>query len=164
MNISAHTLEIDNRQFVGRMRSFLRKPHKTKLVTTMTLKKALWFSRHEPTPGQLASARDRGFEIINIPEGKLRGAAPLNSVPEGMSMLCDLLDTAQNLGASACFGVFPTAFLAAHFKKNTNKAVAVPLSGLPDTSRPLRLFASITTPVQEGGSPSLTHVSWEQIA
>lgn len=71
------------------------------------MKKATWFSRHTPTPAQVAEAKSMGYTLVDIDEGKRIGAFKILDNGDVRSVCTLLLGTASESGASAVFGVFP---------------------------------------------------------
>ena len=45
----------------------------------MNIRKAVWFSRHEPTKEQLQDALEMGYEIVAIDKGRSLGSREINS-------------------------------------------------------------------------------------
>lgn len=70
------------------------------------MRKALWFSRHEPTQKQMAE-----LEIIVDPEATELASIPMDDWPEVGKVVRALIDLCRRWKVSAIAGVFPTPML-----------------------------------------------------
>lgn len=72
----------------------------------MNNSKAVWFSRHAPTAGQLADLNQGGVTLVGVEEGMRLGSANLADADDVQSVVLGLFDLAKKHGASAVYGVF----------------------------------------------------------
>ena len=75
--------------------------------TNKNMKKAIWFSRHQPTAKQLAEIAKLGFELVQTNELTRMAGKSLKT----QQQVADLLSVFyhwRNSGTSAVFGVFAT--------------------------------------------------------
>jgi len=70
------------------------------------MKKVLWFSRHAPTPAQVAEIAASGYEIAGLDDGLRLGAMNLADDGDVNAVLSALLGLAAEHAAEAVFGVF----------------------------------------------------------
>jgi len=125
------------------------------------MNKAIWFSRHNPTPEQFEDAKRLGFELIAIPSGMGLGAMSLNDNGDTKAVVSALLGLCVDSGAQALFGVFPTPILcqihrtaqdAVQRGQNTPQG-----EGIGD----VLCFASWNVQRSlEGGKPTFQHKAW----
>ena len=71
------------------------------------MKKALWFSRHQPTAEQLAEIAKLGFELVQTDELTRMASASLETEQQAMDLLSVFYHW-RSIGTSAVFGVFAT--------------------------------------------------------
>jgi hypothetical protein len=111
------------------------------------MKKAVWFSRHTPSPAQIEDARNMGYEITRISEGMEMGALNINDEETAQAVVTQLLALCDEACARAVFGVFPTPIL--HQARKTG----------------VEYFASwnVSRSV-EGGKPTFEHYRWLEVA
>ena len=127
----------------------------------MNTNKAIWFSRHQPTPEQIEDAKRLGFDLAVIPEGMVLGAMSLNDDGDTRAVVTALLGICSKTDAKAIFGVFPTPILcqihrtaqdAVQRGQNTPQG-----EGIGDVP----CFASWNVQrSQEGGKPTFQHKAW----
>ena len=67
------------------------------------MKKAIWFSQHEPTAAQRAEIERAGYKLINVEEGTRLGSYPINNEDD----VSFVLSTLRASEPDAVFGVFP---------------------------------------------------------
>ena len=128
----------------------------TASTTTRPLMNAVWFSRHSPTPEQVADAEAMGFRITGEVMGMRLGARSIESQEDLVTTLHELRAHAQANMARAIFGVFPTPLLAA--MANTAETAVHRGDWCP---RDLACFASWNVSRSpEGGRPTFTHHKW----
>lgn len=72
------------------------------------MKKAIWFSRHNPTKEQIADAEWIGYRIEGIELGQKLGAIELKNNYDVRAVVTDLLALLPKFEAKAIFGVPPT--------------------------------------------------------
>jgi hypothetical protein len=109
------------------------------------MRKALWFSRHEPTPDQLKEISELGYELVEVEEGKALGAVAINSVVELRNLHDNLLRLAIRTGATAVFGVYPVPLQSMLFGR-WGDGFSVIAYAAWNISRPV-----------EGGKPTFEH-------
>lgn len=76
------------------------------------MKKAIWFTRHQPTVEQIEDARKMGYEIVVTETGTRLGSLDLRENGDVLVCVSVLLDHCSKKGAVAVFGVFSTPILA----------------------------------------------------
>lgn len=75
------------------------------------MKKAIWFSRHVPTPEQIEDAASRGYVLTPTPEGAALGDTNLADNGDVYAVVTALLSHCADKGAVAIFGVFASPIL-----------------------------------------------------
>jgi hypothetical protein len=116
--------------------------------------KAIWFSRHEPSPAQLAD-----LDIANIEAGMALGAQSITSPEEAAAMARTLRALAKEHGATAVAGVFSTAMLEEAWK---NAIFAVQRGDFGGGS--ISLLAAVNeSRTPEGGTSTFAHLRWGEI-
>ena len=116
------------------------------------MKKAIWFSRHQPTVSQINDAMKGvniwDVEIVAIPEGMALGSINLETDGDVTKVVAAIRDLVQKHKADMVLGVFPVpiqSLLASH--------------GEADQATPC--FASWNVQRSaEGGKPTFTHKEW----
>jgi len=84
----------------------------------MNIRKAVWFSRDEPTKEQLQNALEIGYAIVGIDKGRELGSREINDREE-LDLICrELEGFILDERASAVFGVFPVPILERVFSVN----------------------------------------------
>lgn len=121
--------------------------------------KAVWFSRHEPTPEQLSGADGLGFEIVAIEEGRSLGAMALDDDASTLSVLTSLLMLVDRHGANAIFGVASTRTLE---MIHATAEDAVLLGDWRASDTPFWSARNIQR-AAEGGKPTFQHAGWRVI-
>ena len=76
-----------------------------------SMKKGIWFSRHQPTGDQMEGANKMGFEIVAITPGKVLGAMNLSNDDEVKVVVDGLVVQVKEHWAAAIFGVPSTPIL-----------------------------------------------------
>jgi hypothetical protein len=123
------------------------------------MKKAIWFSRHQPTPAQLDDAARIGYDIIVTPEGTKLGAMELKDEGDVRACVYGLLGAADEQWAAAIFGVFPVPILALIARTSDDiRQRGEYVAG------DIRCFASwnVARPA-ENGKPTFQHKQWLRI-
>ena len=116
------------------------------------MKKAIWFSRHAPTPAQLAEIAAMGYEIAGQDVGLRLGARNLADGYDVSAALLALLGLAAEHGAEACFGVF-AAPVQECLHRTANDAVQA-----GEWSKPLTCYAAWNVQrSQDGGKQTFAH-------
>jgi hypothetical protein len=116
------------------------------------MRKALWFSRHQPTSAQLA-------EIKNIWEYELlfnmadAAKIELNTEEAVMEWVRELETHIAQLGVEAVFGVFPTPILSYCFETRNRRGKWVSLIAAWNVQRSI-----------EGGKPTFEHKEFQIVA
>jgi hypothetical protein len=72
----------------------------------MDKKNVLWFSRHHPTPAQLAECEQRGWNLVALDEGMAIGAMNIMDDGDVFGVGNVLLGLAKEHNASAIIGVW----------------------------------------------------------
>lgn len=72
----------------------------------MDKKNAIWFSRHQPTPAQLAECEQRGWNLVAIDEGVDLGARNIMDDGDVFGVGNVLLGLAKEHNAAAIIGVW----------------------------------------------------------
>ena len=76
------------------------------------MKKALWFSRHQPRAAQIEDAARMGYVLAVSDTGTQLGGKDLRDWGDVVAVVSALLGHAEELGAAAIFGVFAAPILA----------------------------------------------------
>lgn len=76
------------------------------------MKKAIWFSRHQPTQDQIEDAARMGYTLEVTPEGIALGSLDLQNNGDVLVCVSGLLGLCATTGAEAIFGVFAAPILA----------------------------------------------------
>jgi len=84
----------------------------TNAMTPSTMKKAIWFSRHQPTGAQVEDAARMGYDLIVTAEGTTLGSMDLRDDGDVLACVSGLLGHCAETGAVAIFGVFAAPILA----------------------------------------------------
>ena len=115
------------------------------------MKKAKWFSRHQPTPEQIADAARMGYEIAGVSEGMELGARALLHQTDVWEIAGKIAPGGTDV---VLFGVFPTPLRGYWFSNH-------------QTERAVSAFAEITLfeawnvqRTAEGGKPTFEHLRW----
>jgi hypothetical protein len=113
------------------------------------MKKAQWFSRHTPTPEQIADAARIGFQLVGIETGRVLGATSMETSADVQSTSGQLETELTSTGAVALFGVFPPPLR----------------SYWCEIGYPTEIWEAWNVQrTVEGGRPTFTHKSWERTA
>jgi hypothetical protein len=135
------------------------------------MKKAIWFSRHQPTAEQVADASAMGFEIVAIEPGKSLGAVDIRDNGDVQAVVSGVLAQVAEHKAAAIFGV-PSAPILAQLARTAADAVQRGCwmdgsdIGTPELPghRPLLdvpfLAAWNLNRSVEGGKPTFAHQAW----
>jgi hypothetical protein len=132
----------------------LHQEHQTLLRTLkehkeINIRKAVWFSRHEPTKEQLQDALEMGYEVVGVDKGRELGSREINS-RDDLDLICrELEGFILDEGASAVFGVFPVPIL--------ERALSVNNLGMAMFSAWNRKRS------KEGSAPTFEHFVWCQV-
>jgi hypothetical protein len=113
------------------------------------MRKAIWFSRHDPTPRQIVDARRWGYDLIVTPQGKALGAMELRSGGDVVFCIHDLLVHAGEQEADAIFGVFPTPIISFLVRAARDTCPGIPCYSSWNVARS-----------REGGQPTFEHYEW----
>lgn len=120
------------------------------------MKKAIWFSRHQPTAEQLTDATRLGFEIVGIRLGKMLGAIEIADDKSAKTTAAILRDLADESAAVALFGVWPTDLLAIMaenaYRTESQINIKFPCYAACNSMRTV-----------EDGKPTFIHRSWKLI-
>jgi hypothetical protein len=120
------------------------------------MKKSIWFSRHQPTAGQIEEAAQMGYELQITPEGTTLGAMELRDNGDVKACVSGLLAHCAEQGAAAIFGVFAAPILAqiARTSEDIRQRGKVGEDDIP-------CFASwnVARPA-DGGKPTFQHRQW----
>jgi hypothetical protein len=120
------------------------------------MKKAIWFSRHRPTPEQIEDAARMGYALITTPEGVALGAMDLQDKGDVFACATALLGHCQEQGATAIFGVFAAPILAQIARTSEDIRQRGEIN-----ERDIPCFAAWNVQrSQEGGKPSFHHKQW----
>lgn len=87
--------------------------------------KALWFSRHAPTPEQVAEIGELGFEIVGMADGMKLGQVDVLSWGEADAVYEGIGKLLRDNAATAVFGVYP-APIQSYISGNTDGNSALP--------------------------------------
>lgn len=116
------------------------------------MRKAIWFSRHEPTAEQLATIREMGYFLTqeDIKEGMELGAEDCSSKEDALEVREWL--RSKRYGLTRVFGVFPVAIRALAFTTILERVEYDQFA----------LYESVndTRPI-EGGKPTFKFLRWE---
>jgi len=127
-------------------------------MTTET-KKAMWFSRHEPTLKQVEDAAKHGYELVAIDAGRRLGRMAMNNDGDVKAVLTALLALVAEHHAAAIFGVPATPVLV---QIGRTEALAVLRGYFAQGDVPFWAAWNIERSV-EGGKPTFTHHTWRPI-
>jgi hypothetical protein len=120
------------------------------------MKKAIWFSRHQPTAGQIEDAARMGYALEVTPEGTTLGAMDLRDNGDVLACVSGLLGHCAAQGATAIFGVFAAPILAqiARTSEDVRQRGEITEGDIP-------CFAAWNVMrSQEGGKPTFEHKQW----
>jgi hypothetical protein len=120
------------------------------------MKKAIWFSRHQPSREQIDDAKAMGYEILVTQEGLALGAMELKDEADVKACVTALLGIVNEKKAKAIFGVFPTPILA-QIARSYQDICQIGIA----TNQDIPCFASwnVARPA-EGGKPTFQHKKW----
>lgn len=107
---------------------------------------AIWFSRHEPTPVQLAEIESLGFTLVAIPAGQILGSRSLENDKDVEDLITDIHLLAWENSADAYFGVWPAPIQAR-------------ISAEPH-GYPCYAAWNVTRTPDGGGKPTFRHHRW----
>lgn len=120
------------------------------------MKKAIWFSRHQPTPGQINDAARMGYALTVTPEGTALGSMDLRDNGDVLACVSGLLGHVSEQGANAIFGVFAAPILAqlARTSEDIRQRGECVAGDIP-------CFAAWNVMrAVEGGKPTFDHRQW----
>jgi hypothetical protein len=120
------------------------------------MKRAIWFSRHQPSREQIDDAKAMGYEILVTQEGLALGAIELKDEADVRDCVTALLALVQEKQAGAIFGVFATPILAL-IARSYQDILQIGVA----TNQDIPCFASwnVARPA-EGGKPTFQHKKW----
>jgi hypothetical protein len=127
------------------------------IVETVTerkrdMKKALWFSRHQPTAAQVDEIAAMGYAIDALDDGLRLGAVNLADDGDLDAVLSALLGLASEHSAEACLGVF-AAPVQELMHRTANDAVQA-----GEWGRALTCYAAWNVQRStDGGKPTFAH-------
>ena len=75
------------------------------------MKNVIWFSRHQPTPEQLAEIASEGNALVDLGEGIALGSRSIDSEEDRNEVIMRIRELARKHSASAIYGVFPAPVL-----------------------------------------------------
>lgn len=124
-------------------------------------KKAIWFSRHQPSREQIEDAALMGYDIQVTAEGTALGSMDLRDNGDLLVCVSGLLGHCAETGAVAIFGVFAAPVLAQLARTSEDIRVrgecVEPNAGNGD----FPCFAAWNVMrSQEGGKPTFEHRQW----
>ena len=126
------------------------------------MKKAIWFSRHQPTGDQIADASAMGFEIAAIEPGKVLGAVDSRDNGDVKAVVSGVIAQVAGHKAAAIFGV-PSAPILALVARTSADAVQrgalAPMDGQENGDVPFFAAWNVSRSV-EGGKPTFAHQAW----
>lgn len=125
----------------------------------MTTKKAVWFSRHEPTPAQIEDAATHGYALVAVEDGRRLGRMTLNNDGDTRAVLTALLGLVVEHGADGVYGVAATP-VQAQFGRTAEDAVQ---RGQWDAGDVPFWAAWNVERSAEGGKPTFTHYAWRPV-
>lgn len=125
------------------------------------MKKAIWFSRHQPSREQIEDAARMGYDLEVTPEGTSLGALDLRDNGDVLACVSGLLEHCAETGSVAIFGVFAAPILAQIARTSEDirqRGECVdPHGGNGD----FYCFAAWNVMrSQEGGKPTFEHRQW----
>jgi hypothetical protein len=120
------------------------------------MKKAIWFSRHQPSREQIEDAALLGYEILVTQEGLALGAMELKDEADVKACVTALLALVQERQAGAIFGVFAAPILA-QIARSYQDICQIGIA----TNQDIPCFAAwnVARPA-EGGKPTFQHKKW----
>ncbi len=121
------------------------------------MNKAVWFSRHNPTPEQLEEIASKGCTLGDIaPEGERLGEVSIETDADAEAIASAIMAECRAKGAVVVFGVFPTPILTISFDRMVE---AVNRGDF--FSGTITLYAAHNVQrTPEGGKPTFTHAGW----
>lgn len=122
------------------------------------MKKAIWFSRHAPTPAQIAELAERGYEIAALEKGMSLGSISIDNDVDVHCVGQALLDLCAETEAKTVAGVFATPMQEVLYRT----AADAVLTGHWDNAIPC-LAAWNVMRSQDGGKPTFEHRRFVQI-
>jgi hypothetical protein len=124
------------------------------------MKRAIWFSRHQPSREQIEDAASIGYDIILTEEGAALGAMELKDEGDVRACVYGLFVCCAEQWATAIFGVFPVPILALIARTSDD----IRRRGEGDNESDIPCFAawSVMRSV-EGGGLSCQHRQWLDI-
>jgi len=128
------------------------------------MQKAVWFSRHQPTPRQIEDAARIGYTLEVTPKGTALGTVEMKDNSDVKTVVLHLLSHCADVGAIAIFGVFPTPILGLinmsaydSWVRQENLLVVGSEGDFP-CFQSWNVARSI-----EGGKPTFEHAQWINI-
>lgn len=116
------------------------------------MRKALWFSRHEPTEVQREQIAAMGMELVAVEEGKALGAISIETDADLDRVVAGLLALATthelNVNSGAIFGV-PSTPLLGYMQRCYEECLCVDFYAAWNVTRSV-----------EGGKPTFAHKKW----
>lgn len=126
------------------------------------MKKAIWFSRHQPTAEQIADAEKLGYEITGIETGKQLGAMDIRDNGDVTVVVSGVLALVAEHKAEAIFGV-PSTPIMSQIARTATDAVSrqgfTKLDGQENGDVPFFAAWNVQRSV-EGGKPTFQHREW----
>lgn len=120
-----------------------------------TTRKAVWFSRHQPTADQIEDALSLGFAIEAIEMGIALGSRDIQTMEDLGEVLSELRALVDKTGAEAVFGVFPAPVASSLYME---------LCSFRPESRRVPLYAAWNVSrTPEGGKPTFQHKCWMEV-
>lgn len=120
------------------------------------MKKAIWFSRHQPSREQIEDATRMGYALTVTSEGASLGSLDLQDNGDVLACVSGLLGHCSETGAVAIFGVFAAPILAqlARTSEDIRQRGECVDGDFP-------CFAAWNVMrSQEGGKPTFEHRQW----
>lgn len=119
------------------------------------MEKAIWFSRHQPTAGQLDGIAALGFELIAIEDGKRLGAMDIQDDGDIKAVVTALLGIVAANNAVAIFGV-PSTPILLQIARTANDAIQT-----GEWGDAISFYAAWNLQRSiEGGKPTFEHKEW----
>jgi len=125
------------------------------------MKTAIWFSRHQPTTGQMEDAARMGYALTTTFHSTALGGKDLADNGDVLAVVSSLLGHCADTGATAIFGVFAAPILAQLARTSEDIRVRGDIQAPSGSDGDFPCFAAWNVMrAVEGGKPTFEHREW----